>query len=179
MSKRLSLSSIKISQAPDAARQTYSFTKSEKSVPATEDLPQHRKASRGSHSRATTSPNTAARYAAERHWGKLPDAPGGRDFKSHTDSGGTNEMADTYQHLAQIREVTPSAEGCEDCLRTGDTWVHLRLCETCGHVGCCDSSRNRHATRHYRATGHPVIKSFEPGEEWGWCFVDGLFFESL
>jgi uncharacterized UBP type Zn finger protein len=82
-------------------------------------------------------------------------------------------------HLKQIRAVTPSADGCEDCLKTGDTWVHLRLCETCGHVGCCDSSPNRHATKHFHATRHPIIKSFEPGAEWGFCYVDQLFFESL
>jgi len=75
-------------------------------------------------------------------------------------------------HLGEVRAVTPSAGGCEDCLRTGDAWVHLRLCMTCGHVGCCDSSKNRHATRHYRTTTHPVVKSFETGEEWGWCYVD-------
>ena len=59
--------------------------------------------------------------------------------------------------------------GCEDCLKTGDTWVHLRLCVHCGHVGCCDSSKNRHATQHSRAEDHPVIKSLEPGEDWMWC----------
>ncbi|MCA1631534.1 MAG: UBP-type zinc finger domain-containing protein [Acidobacteria bacterium] len=83
------------------------------------------------------------------------------------------------EHLRQIREVTPSAEGCEDCLRAGDTWVHLRLCLSCGHVGCCDSSKNRHATRHFRAGGHPVIKSFQPGEDWLWRYVDELYFETL
>jgi uncharacterized UBP type Zn finger protein len=75
-------------------------------------------------------------------------------------------------HIAEISEVTPSAGGCEDCLRTGDWWVHLRLCQTCGHVGCCDESPNRHATAHFGATMHPVIRSFEPGESWLWCFVD-------
>jgi len=75
-------------------------------------------------------------------------------------------------HLDQIREVTPSANGCEDCLKIGDTWVHLRLCLTCGHVGCCDSSKNKHATKHFQTTQHPIIKSFQPGEEWGWCYVD-------
>jgi len=75
-------------------------------------------------------------------------------------------------HLGATRPVTPSAGGCEDCLRTGDTWVHLRLCMTCGHVGCCDSSKNKHATGHHRATGHPIVKSLEPGEDWGWCYVD-------
>jgi uncharacterized UBP type Zn finger protein len=85
-------------------------------------------------------------------------------------------MADC-PHLAEIREVTPSADGCEDCLRIGDQWVHLRLCLTCGHVGCCDDSRNRHAAAHYRSSGHPMIRSFEPDETWLWCFVDQLGFE--
>jgi uncharacterized UBP type Zn finger protein len=83
------------------------------------------------------------------------------------------------EHVNQIADVTPSADGCEDCLKTGDRWVHLRLCETCGHVGCCDSSPNRHATKHYHATQHPVIKSFEPGEEWGYCYQDDQFYERL
>ena len=85
-------------------------------------------------------------------------------------------MADCL-HLAQIREVTPSAEGCEDCLRIGGEWLHLRLCLTCGRVACCDESPNRHATAHYRASGHPMIRSFEPGETWLWCYVDQLGFE--
>jgi uncharacterized UBP type Zn finger protein len=88
-------------------------------------------------------------------------------------------MAAVCTHLNQINEVTPSAEGCEDCLRTGGRWLHLRLCMGCGHVGCCDDSPNRHATKHFNQTRHPVIKSFEPGEDWGWCFVDEVFFESL
>ena len=88
-------------------------------------------------------------------------------------------MAAGCAHLNQIREVTPSADGCEDCLRAGGRWVHLRLCMECGHVGCCDSSPSRHATEHFRATNHPVIKSFESSEEWGWCYVDELFVESL
>jgi uncharacterized UBP type Zn finger protein len=76
------------------------------------------------------------------------------------------------EHVAQIRDVEPSAAGCEDCLRTGDRWVHLRLCLTCGHVGCCDSSPNRHATAHVNETGHPIVQSFEPGEDWRWCYID-------
>jgi len=80
-------------------------------------------------------------------------------------------------HLNQVREVTPSARGCEDCLKTGDAWVHLRLCRTCGHVGCCDSSKNKHATKHFHSSGHPIIRSFERGEDWGWCYVDEIFFE--
>jgi monovalent cation:H+ antiporter-2, CPA2 family len=75
-------------------------------------------------------------------------------------------------HLDQIRPVTPSARGCEECLRTGDDWVHLRLCMTCGHVGCCDSSKSKHATGHHQSTTHPIAKSLEPGEDWAWCYVD-------
>jgi uncharacterized UBP type Zn finger protein len=81
-------------------------------------------------------------------------------------------------HLAGLGPVSPSADGCEDCLRTGDRWVHLRLCMHCGHVGCCDSSPNRHATAHARAhPNHPVIRSFEPGEDWWWCYADQVLFE--
>ncbi len=76
------------------------------------------------------------------------------------------------EHIDQVRPVHPSARGCEDCLRTGDRWIHLRICMTCGHVGCCDSSPNKHATRHHGAVGHPIVRSLEPGEEWGWCYVD-------
>ena len=72
----------------------------------------------------------------------------------------------------QVQSVRPSAEGCEECLKTGDPWVHLRMCLTCGHVGCCDSSINKHATRHYHATTHPIMRSIEPGESWMWCYVD-------
>jgi uncharacterized UBP type Zn finger protein len=75
-------------------------------------------------------------------------------------------------HVDQIREVTPSGNGCKECLATGGHWVHLRLCLTCGHVGCCDSSPGRHATKHFHATHHPIIRSFEPGEDWAWCYVD-------
>jgi hypothetical protein len=78
----------------------------------------------------------------------------------------------TCGHVALTNDVAPSADGCEDCLATGGRWVHLRLCMSCGHVGCCDSSPNRHATAHFRGTEHPVIQSFEPGEDWWWCYVD-------
>ena len=88
-------------------------------------------------------------------------------------------MSEECTHLEQIKDVKPSADGCEDCLRIGDTWVQLRLCMTCGHSGCCDSSKNQHATRHFHATNHPIIKSLQPGEEWGWCYVDEVMFDSL
>ncbi len=86
---------------------------------------------------------------------------------------------DYCEHISAITAVTPSAKGCEDCLKIGGTWVHLRLCESCGHVGCCDNSVNRHATKHYDTSRHPIIGSFEPGEEWGYCYIDDMFFESL
>jgi hypothetical protein len=75
-------------------------------------------------------------------------------------------------HREQMQDVQPQTQGCEDCLASGDRWVHLRLCLTCGHVGCCDSSKNKHATRHFHTTGHPLIRSLEPGESWVWCYVD-------
>jgi uncharacterized UBP type Zn finger protein len=79
------------------------------------------------------------------------------------------------EHTNQINEdVTPSAQGCEECLKTGDTWVHLRECLVCGHVGCCDQSPNKHATKHFHATNHLIIRSFEPGEDWRWCYVDEM-----
>lgn len=77
-------------------------------------------------------------------------------------------------HLDQIREVTPRTTGCEECLQAGERWVHLRLCLICGHVGCCDSSKNKHATKHFQQTGHPLIRSAEPGEAWRWCYVDAI-----
>jgi uncharacterized UBP type Zn finger protein len=86
-------------------------------------------------------------------------------------------MADNCTHLDSIKDVTPSADGCEDCLKTGDEWVHLRLCMECGHVGCCDNSQNKHATKHFHETKHPIIFSFEEGESWGWCYVDEFMFE--
>ena len=78
-------------------------------------------------------------------------------------------------HVAEIRRVEPTTpDGCEECLQSGSRWVHLRICRSCGHVGCCDSSPNRHARKHFEATGHPIVQSFEPGESWRWCFVDEI-----
>jgi uncharacterized UBP type Zn finger protein len=76
-------------------------------------------------------------------------------------------------HLGEIRDVEPLTPGlCQECVERGDTWVHLRVCMTCGHVGCCDDSKNRHARRHSHETGHPIIQSYQPGETWRYCFVD-------
>ena len=92
----------------------------------------------------------------------------------HTVKAAETEEASmpTCTHLDQVREVEPTAKGCEECLRTGERWVHLRLCLSCGHVGCCDSSKNRHATKHFWASRHPIVRSLEPGEDWRWCYVD-------
>jgi len=81
-------------------------------------------------------------------------------------------MNSKCSHLNLIHEVTPSATGCEECLALGDTWVHLRVCQTCGYVGCCDSSKNKHATKHFHSATHPIVQSFEPGEDWRWCYID-------
>jgi hypothetical protein len=83
-------------------------------------------------------------------------------------------MATTCTHLSQMKDVKPHTRGCEECLKIGSRWVHLRICRACGHVGCCDSSPNRHATKHFQHTGHPIVSSLEPGEDWSWCYVDQL-----
>jgi uncharacterized UBP type Zn finger protein len=81
-------------------------------------------------------------------------------------------------HLDQIKDVIPGSTGCEDCLAEGrHDWVHLRVCQTCGHVGCCDSSPGRHTTAHFRAVGHPIVRSYEPGEDGDYCYPDDLHFE--
>ena len=81
-------------------------------------------------------------------------------------------------HLEQARDVEPeSRDSCPECVALGDPWVHLRECATCGHVGCCDSSKNRHATAHHHASGHPLVRSLEPGEAWWWCYDDQVAFE--
>jgi uncharacterized UBP type Zn finger protein len=79
------------------------------------------------------------------------------------------------EHLDQIRDVTPSSPGCEECLAVGDTWVHLRMCLSCGHVGCCDSSKNKHASKHFKVSHHALIESAQPDEDWRWCYVDQVF----
>jgi len=86
-------------------------------------------------------------------------------------------MTDQCEHLDTVEDVEPSSEGCEDCLASGGRWVHLRMCQLCGHVGCCDSSPGRHATAHWREAGHPLVRSYEPGEDWWWCYPDELMFE--
>jgi Zn-finger in ubiquitin-hydrolases and other protein len=86
-------------------------------------------------------------------------------------------MADLCSHLEDIRDVAPSGAGCVECLELGMRWVHLRRCTACGHVGCCDNSPGQHATGHFGTTTHPIIQSYEPGEDWYWCYVDEIAFE--
>jgi uncharacterized UBP type Zn finger protein len=80
------------------------------------------------------------------------------------------------KHTDQIRDVSPSTDGCEECLRTGQKWVSLRLCQTCGHVGCCDSSRGKHARQHFHETQHPIIRPL-PSMEWAWCYIDNDYLD--
>lgn len=83
----------------------------------------------------------------------------------------------TCTHGAHLKVVAPSADGCEECLKIGSGWVHLRLCRECGHVGCCDDSPNKHATKHFKATGHPIIETYDPQDGWGWCYVDEVMLD--
>jgi len=104
--------------------------------------------------------------------GKIAMPAARRDATSTRDS-----MSKACTHLAGIRTVTPSALGCEECLKIGSRWVHLRICRSCGHVGCCDDSPHKHATRHFHATRHPIIEGYDPPEGWGWCYVDEVMFD--
>ncbi len=96
------------------------------------------------------------------------------DTETRIDLTQAQRQNEACAHTHEAQAVTPHTNGCQECLESGDTWVHLRLCLTCGHVGCCDSSKNRHATRHFHATGHPIIRSLEPGEAWAYCYRDRL-----
>ncbi len=80
-------------------------------------------------------------------------------------------------HLDLFARVSPSADGCEECLKTGQRWIHLRICRVCGHVGCCDQSPGRHASGHFQATGHPVMEAYYEPEGWGWCYVDEVMID--
>ena len=84
-------------------------------------------------------------------------------------------MPQSCHHLRSVKKVTPSARGCEDCLKIGGWWVHLRICRYCGHVGCCDESPGKHATAHFHATRHPIIEGYDTPEGWGWCYIDEEF----
>jgi uncharacterized UBP type Zn finger protein len=83
-------------------------------------------------------------------------------------------MPQECSHLEQIKVRETTTRVCEECVKMGDQWVHLRMCLICGHVGCCDSSKNKHATKHFHHTKHPLIRSIEPGETWVWCYIDKI-----
>jgi hypothetical protein len=83
----------------------------------------------------------------------------------------------THLDQVQLLDLPDPVDGCEECLKLGTRWVHLRMCQTCGHVGCCDNSPGKHATAHNHETGHPIIRSAEPGETWSWCYPDELMME--
>ena len=83
-------------------------------------------------------------------------------------------MQNQCTHLNMIKDVRPNTKGCEECLASGMEWMHLRMCMECGHVGCCDNSQGKHATKHYHRSKHPIMKSIEPGEDWMWCFIDEI-----
>lgn len=86
-------------------------------------------------------------------------------------------MSCTHLDEIQVRVLPGDIPGCKECLATGGWWVHLRMCQICGHIGCCDQSPGKHATAHFQGTSHPIILSAEPGEDWSWCYVDELMFE--
>src|SRR6266576_6464092 len=116
--------------------------------------------------RSSASPQRSGR-------GRWPSAWSTRGWRRSRLNGEQRTMP-TCTHLDQIQvtELPESVEGCEECLAAGDPWLHLRICLECGKVGCCDDSPNRHATAHAQSSGHPLIRSLEPGETWSWCFVD-------
>jgi len=88
-------------------------------------------------------------------------------------------MVEPCEHFSAIRDVDARTRGCEECTALGDAWTELRVCLTCGHVGCCEDSRHAHALAHYQSTGHPMIASLERGQTWGWCYVDGRYFDPM
>ena len=88
-------------------------------------------------------------------------------------------MSDGCRHFNQIHTHAANTSGCEECMKTGDSWVHLRVCLACGHVGCCDQSKNQHATKHFAGTGHAIMRSKERGETWGWCYIDQQMFDPI
>jgi uncharacterized UBP type Zn finger protein len=102
------------------------------------------------------------------HWSK------GRGGSAAIAQGGDVKIC---EHVKEAKDLEPSERVCEECIKMGDGWVHLRICLTCGHVGCCDSSKNKHATRHFHRVQHPMVRSIEPGESWGWCYVDEITYD--
>lgn len=88
-------------------------------------------------------------------------------------------MSQQCSHVAQIKITLPTSHVCEECLALGDRWMHLRMCLICGHIGCCDDSKNKHATKHFHTSSHALIRSIEPGESWVWCYIDNIIVGNL
>jgi len=88
-------------------------------------------------------------------------------------------MPEQCEHFAEIADVAPRTDGCEECLAIGSTWTQLRICLTCGHVGCCEDSAHAHALQHFNTTSHPMIASLERGDTWGWCYVHHRYFDPM
>ena len=86
-------------------------------------------------------------------------------------------MTEPCEHVVEIQQVTPRTSGCEECIALGEQWNELRVCLSCGHVGCCEDSPHAHAFQHFNSTGHPLIAPFDRGETWGWCYIDRRYFE--
>ena len=102
------------------------------------------------------------------------------DAKQTRAAGGAPSVpVERCEHFSAIRPVEPRTRGCEECLAIGSTWTELRVCLTCGHVGCCEDSRHAHALQHFNGTGHPMIASLERGQKWGWCYVDKRYFDPM
>ena len=106
----------------------------------------------------------------------MVSASAARARRSPYPLGHTPAVSCTHLDEIQVTKLPDPIAGCEECLKIGGTWVHLRMCEICGKIGCCDNSPNKHATAHFHATSHPIIRSAEPGEEWSWCYVDEIGF---
>jgi uncharacterized UBP type Zn finger protein len=103
--------------------------------------------------------------------------PAGRDTTQPCTGRHTGDVSCTHLDEIHVTSVPAEIAGCEECLKTGGWWVHLRMCQSCGKIGCCDNSPNKHATAHFHETSHPIIRSAEPGEDWSWCYVDEIGFE--
>lgn len=88
-------------------------------------------------------------------------------------------MTERCEHFSELRDVSAGTNGCEECIALGASWNELRVCLSCGHVGCCEDSQHQHALQHFNTTGHPMIASFEPDETWGWCYVHRRYFDPM
>jgi uncharacterized UBP type Zn finger protein len=135
------------------------------------------KATRGRDARRKAAEKAALQWSRESKREEIEPWRGmqrSKETKKRSPEKARQAMAKKCKHLNQIKITNTDIRVCAECVKLGDTWVHLRLCMSCGNVGCCDSSKNKHATKHFHATKHPVMRSIEPGEDWIWCYVDEM-----